>query len=457
MATIEAQIAHIWRRLGFGATRSELDTGVAAGPAATISELLGRPMSVPTAAQPNPYGWPAGTDWQAVGQAHARQLELMAFGPTTPGSGITAANYNPVQERLAWTFQGLLVVATIDSVYFADMVDHITLLRRSMTGTYRTLLTNVSTRPGMLKYLTGYLNSVGHPNENYARELMELFAIGRTNLRTGAVNYGQADVREIARALTGWQYDWTTGKTRFAASQWDPGPKTFLGKARGPAKLADVIAALAAHPSWRFHVPARLYRELTGLAPTPAVLDALNPVWGTAGNIRAVTSAIARRPEFLSDQAIFARVKSPTELLVSAARLLGWPITAYDGNLAWSMGLMGQHSFQAPNVGGWFKGDQWLNTNTMIRWSDVAGWMTHRGLAWDGSIQSTINPGVQQVHSNSSAATAPGYVLHLAGLDNASPNTLAKLTDYASSGPWTPGRAAGLLYLLVMSPEFLCC
>ena len=350
MAALDAQVAHIWRRLGFGPTKADIDAGVAQGTQATLNQLLARPqVSWASSAFP--------TDQQTDTSA-LRQLELMAFGPVASGTGISSPQYNPVQERVSWILQGLVVVGIVDSVYLNDIRDHISYLRGAMGSTYRQLLLDVSVRSGMLKYLSGYVNTKDHPNQNFARELLELFSLGRVHPITGASNYTQGDITEIARALSGWQYNWNTGGSSFNVAQWDPGSKTFLGANRGAAGLAEVVAALTAHPSWPYYVPARFYRELTGLVASPEVLQALAPAWGPDGNIAALVTAIANRPEFLSDQAIFSKVKTPVELLVSATRLLGWGGLTTDANLGWLLREQAQHPFTPPNVSGWPKGDQ---------------------------------------------------------------------------------------------------
>ncbi len=385
----------------------------------------------------------------------ARTLELMAFGPNTPGSGIVAPGYNPFQERLTWMLQGLVVIGLVDSVYHADMIDHLALLRSASTMTYRSLLNQVSTRPGMLKYLSGATNTKAHPNQNYARELMELFSLGRVDAVSGASNYTQGDVTEVARALTGWAYNWSDGTTAFQPANWDSGPKSFLGSARGAAAVPEVIAAIATHPAYASFVPARVYRELVGLAAGPAVLAELAPAWLPDGNLVGLVRAITHRPEFLSDQAIMSRTKSPVERLVSASRLLGWGAFATDPNLSWNMTRLGQHPFVAPNVSGWPKGDQWLNATNLQVWCEVANAMATRGFIWNGTTTGPINPTVTQVFQNSSTTTSAAYVTHLAGLDPVTPKTAAALDAYAKAGSWSLARAAGLLDLLLMSPEFL--
>lgn len=458
MASIQTQVAHIWRRLGFGPGPGDIAAGVALGPQALINQLLALPATQSSAAEPNPWGFPTATDYTAESVYTGRLLELMAFGPNSTGSGATAASYNPVQERAAWILHGLLVVAIVDSVYYADLKDHINLLRNACFGSYKQLLLDVSTRPGMLKYLNGHQNVVGHPNQNYARELLELFSLGRVHPITGAPNYSQGDIEEIARALTGWQYNWTTGATSFSSSSWDPGTKTFRGQPLGAAKLPEVIEAISAHPSFRYYVPRRLYQELVGLAPSPETLETLAAAFGATGDLKALLSAIVAAPEFLSDAAIFAKVKQPVELSASAARLLGFKRLA-DINFYLATDLRGlsQYPLSAPNVSGWPRGDQWLGATPLLNWSSLAGRMAVNGFSWDGTAGASVCPTVLALHTGGGADTATDRLLALAGLDNASAQTRSRLADYAQSGTWTAARAAGLIHLLLLAPEFLVC
>lgn len=458
MASIQTQVAHIWRRLGFGPAPGDITAGVSLGPQALISNLLGLPATQSSAGTPNPWGFPTNTDYTAEGTYTGRMLELMAFGPNTAGSGQTAASYNPLQERLAWALHGLLVVAIVDSVYYADLKDHVNLLRNSVFGSYKQLLIDVSTRPGMLKYLSGFQNVAGHPNQNYARELMELFSLGRVHPVTGAANYSQLDVQEIARALTGWQYNWNTGATSFSQSQWDPGVKMFRGQSLGAAKLPEVVDALAAHPAFRYYVPRRLFIDIVGLQPSPDTLEALASAFGATGDLKALVAAIAQSPEFLSDQAIFSKVKQPVELVASAARLLGFTrLSDTSFYLATDLRGLNQYPLSAPNVSGWPRGDQWLGSTNLLNWSSLAGRMVFNGFSWDGSAGAGACPTVLKLFNEGPAATAVDRMLAFVGMDNVSAQTRGRLADYAGSGTWSAARAAGLLHLLLLAPEFLAC
>lgn len=328
MGTVtERQVAHIWRRLGFGPTEGDINHGVAVGTTALINELLGRRPTTPAQ-----WRLPQLSTWNDQAPYLGRQLELMA----------TSAN--PLQERLAWILQGIVVVGVTDSVAFEDLRGHLDRLRVNPFGSYTRLLRDTAVLPGMMKYLNGDENAVGHPNQNYARELMELFSLGLANLVTGRPNYTQHDVVQIARALTGYTLNWTTGKIEFDPTQFDHGQKRFFGINQGDANLGKVITAVSRHPAYRYFIPARLYRELVGLEPDVATLRRLGALWGTAGDVRAVVRAIAHSPAFLAPSAIGSRVKSPIELLASGARVMGFPLAS--SNYGWQLSsFMNQNPF----------------------------------------------------------------------------------------------------------------
>jgi uncharacterized protein (DUF1800 family) len=429
MSTVaERQVAHIWKRLGFGARGSDIDSGVAVGPQALINDLLARPLT--TASD---WNFTTATDWVGQSKFLGQQLSLM-------GSGA-----NPLQERLAWILQGLVVVGIDGTVYFPDLVAHLFRLRGNPLGSYKRLLADVTVMTGMMKYLNGYQNSRQHPNQNYGRELMELFSLGITHPTTGAQNYTEADVREVARALTGYALNWTTGTMAFNSGLFDSGNKNFLGQPRGNAGVAQVIDAIAGHPSWGYFVPRRLYRELVGLEPDAATLDTLATAFGPGGDVRALVSAIVHLPAFLSDAAIGAKAKTPVELMVSAAKAVGFDLSTAD--YTWQMrDLLGQHPYLPPNVSGWPAGQRWLNTGVAMIWCGMAQDFVRAARAATGGVVGLL--------ASTPRAAAPVAAARLCGITDLSPATASGLASYISAGPWNLDRAAGTLALVLVSPEF---
>jgi uncharacterized protein (DUF1800 family) len=364
-----------------------------------------------------------------------------------------ATNPAQVQERVAWLLQGLLVAGWGDLIDTPVMQGHIDNLRGWQSRSYRDLLETVVRSDAMQHYLTNVWSQPPHPNENLARELMELFALGVTNPRTGAANYTQTDVTEIARALTGHNYDWTNRKVVFDPALFDGGTKTFLGAARGAAGVTEVIDAVAAHASFRYFVPRRLYRELVGTEPTTAVLDALAGVWGATGNVSDVVAAIARRPEFVADTAIRTRVKSPLEMAVAAMRILGLAESS-SFNPSFTLFALQQHPLFPPNVSGWPSGKSWLHAGTVTTWVWPVTWMLSADDGSDAVPSHLRVPTVRRLVSDATNLTGGDLALQLAGLYDASPQTQQAVKDYAAGGTWNYARAATTLAMALQSPEF---
>jgi uncharacterized protein (DUF1800 family) len=448
-ASAEAQVAHVWRRLGFGPAPGDVEAGVAAGGAlAVIDDLLSRPAT--TAAS---WAWPAA---QGNNDDNTRLLtrmfELWGTGPA------------PVQERVSWILCGLLVTGLNGVVVYGDMKEHQSRLRGwPAAASYKALLHDVANTGPMQKYLTGIFSIPPHPNENLARELMELFSLGVTNPKTGAENYTQGDVEQIARALTGYRMNGTTGAVFYDAAFWDSGDKTFLGADRGAANLTGVIDAIAAHDSFSYFVPRRLYRELVGVDPSATALDEMAEVWGPSGDLKGLIAHIVRRPEFLDDATIGNRVKSPVDLLVSALRVLGKKDLSA-ASMGFLSGILRQLPIVPPDVAGWET--SWLHPSHLVIWSHVSYWLSwsDRGPAKDGTSEATPlnqrNPGTRKLFAEATRETAADMALQIAGLHAVSAETRGAIDAFAKSlawtgEPWTYERACGVMQLVFNSPEFL--
>jgi hypothetical protein len=291
-----------------------------------------------------------------------------------------------------------------------------------------------------------------HPNQNLAREIMELFSLGVTHPITGAPNYTQDDIVDIARALTGYLLNFNTQAVYFDSRYWDSGNKTFLGAARGAAALPDVVNAIATQDSFKYFIPRRLYRELTGLEPSAATLSDLANVWGADGDMNGLISAIVHRPEFLDDATIGNKVKSPIELLVSTFRVLGYQnISAFSPS--WLAGVLGQHPVLAPNVAGWTS--PWLHPTYIVLWSNVVCWLCF-GDAGDNTVApGSQSPTLRALFAQGTSSTGGALALTMAGLHDVSSQTSQAVAAYAASGTWTFPRACGTMQMALESPEFL--
>jgi uncharacterized protein (DUF1800 family) len=231
------------------------------------------------------------------------------------------------------------------------------LLRRHALGNFGELLHAVSKDPAMLVYLDSATNRRGQPNENFARELMELFTLGEGR-------YGEQDIKEAARAFTGWSIDLDTGEFLFRPRQHDDGVKTVLG--RSVRSGAEVLDLLLAQPATAEFVAARLWREFVSPQPQPEELKRVAAAWRSSGyDVRAAMRALLLTPAFWAAENRGALIKSPTDLVVGTLRQLGVGVSD-PLPFAFLLAHLGQNLFAPPNVKGWPGGEAWINSTTLL-------------------------------------------------------------------------------------------
>ena len=280
----------------------------------------------------------------------------------------------PLLEKLTLFWHGHFAVANRKVQNPLAMHRHVEMLRDNALGGYRDLLLAVSRDPAMLIWLDGATNRKAAPNENYGRELLELFTLG-------IGHYDEADVRAAARAFTGWNL--RDGEFFFAANQHDPGPKTFLGRT-GPLDGGDVVDVLVGHPATAERICRKLFAFFAYANPGPEVLRPFVETYLERGHdIRAVLGAIFRSEAFSSERSRFEHVKGPVEYVVGSIRALGGQ--AGERGLIQALRGMGQDLLNPPNVAGWAGGRAWLNPSTMVaRFNFAARLASARGEPNDG-------------------------------------------------------------------------
>jgi hypothetical protein len=264
----------------------------------------------------------------------------------------------PLQEKMTLRFHGHFVSTPIQkSVSPVMMYNQLQLFRQYALGNLRELTRNVSKDAAMLCYLDGRGNVKGNPNENYARELMELFTLGVNQ-------YTENDVRESARAWTGWRFNNFTEAVTFAPRFHDDGVKTFLGQT-GNFTGDNVVNIIFEQPQCARFFAAWLLSGLVYDDPEPDLVD------GVAALLRKhdyelapVISAILRSNVFYSNRAYRALVKSPVEFVVGTYKTLG--LTQIDARVQPALKQMGQDLFNPPNVAGWPGGENWITSVTML-------------------------------------------------------------------------------------------
>ena len=349
-------------RIGLGPRPGELDAAAAAGFDATLATLLRAAPDPGAAATPPPDVSPPAP--VARGDRDARKARRRAEAERVRGLAVwwldrMAAADVPLPERMTWFWHGHFATSARKVRSVALMYGQNATLRRLGAGDFGALARAMVVDPAMLVWLDGGGNTVGRPNENLAREFMELFTLG-------IGTYTESDVREAARALTGWRVDVAAGgSAAFTPRNHDGGDKTVLGT-RAPFDAPGLVDLLVARPESARFLAGRVWaRFVSHTPPDAATLDALAAAYGPGRDVTALLRAAVTTPAFRDPGAVL--VRQPVEWLVGALRALrlrasALPPAALRGGLT---GL-GQIPFLPPDVGGWPAGPPWLTTSSTL-------------------------------------------------------------------------------------------
>jgi uncharacterized protein (DUF1800 family) len=232
------------------------------------------------------------------------------------------------------------------------------LLRRHALGNFGELLHAVSKDPAMIIYLDSATNRKGSPNENFAREVMELFTLGEGH-------YSEQDIKEAARAFTGWSVEPETGEFKWRAPAHDTGVKQVLG-AEGDFDGDAVLDILLRQPAAAEFIAGKLWREFVSPQPEAKSVQRIATNFRDSGyEMKAVMRALLLSPDFWAKENRAALVKSPADLVVGSVRTLN--VRVPDAlPLAFAMRNLGQDLFAPPNVKGWPGGEAWINSTTLL-------------------------------------------------------------------------------------------
>ena len=231
-------------------------------------------------------------------------------------------------------------------------------LRQHAFGNFGLMAKAMSRDPAMLVWLDTRESKKDHPNENFARELMELFTLG-------IGNYTEQDVQQAARAFTGYRMNPADQTFRYAEFQHDAGAKHFLGKT-GPFTGDDVIDIILAQPACAQFIARKIWEFYAYEGPSPALVQTLGAQLRASGyEIRPLLHTIFRSAEFYSPEAMRTQVKSPVQWLVQTSKILETnlpkPMVAVN-----ALRQLGQVPFAPPNVKGWDGGKSWITTSTLL-------------------------------------------------------------------------------------------
>src|ERR1043166_3633717 len=255
----------------------------------------------------------------------------------------------PLQEKMTLFWHGHFATSANDVKRACLMLKQNEFLRANCLGNFRELLLGISRDPAMLKYLDKNTNRRHHPNENYARELMELFTLG-------IGNYTEDDVKAAARALTGWTF--RGEEFVFNRREHDDGLKTFLGRSDN-LDGTDVIDIILEQPSTARFMARKLLRYFVCDDPEPAVVEELATMLRAKNyEFEPVVRAILQSEIFYSPKTYRTQIKSPAQLVVGSVRSLG--VTMNERAMAVGMRMLGQDLLYPPNVKGWDGGEAWI-------------------------------------------------------------------------------------------------
>jgi uncharacterized protein (DUF1800 family) len=456
-----ARAAHLLRRAGWGGTLAEIETFATLSREEAVDRLL---------------------NFESVDNAALNaRIAAANFNLTTPGRGVdnqrplitfemqrwwmTRMSYTarPLEERMTYIWHGLLTtqVSILEMMGAKTIIRQNELFRSHALGRYDDLLQAVSKDPAMMIYLNTADSTAEHPNENFARELMELFSMGEGS-------YTEADVRESARAFTGWRLTPLQRRpipqglndrerNEFVSQMWaawkpewlldpklhDSGTKTFLGRT-GAFGGEDIISIILEQRATGRFIVRRLFGELAYRNVDEETISRMVEAWDNSGHsVREIVRAILLSDEFYSMRAYRSLVRSPVDFAVGAVRALQLE-TDWAG-IERAAAAMDQRLFEPPNVAGWPGGDTWLSSSTFFgRLNFLDTTLFPRGKA-------IAVPALQG--ASAPEALVDGTLKRLVD-DNVTPESRESLYTYARTVTDPQERAAAVAYLVLASPEY---
>ena len=384
-----AMIAHLMRRAGFGATREELEERLTVGYEETVEELLHpewqEPVDIYEFLRYYHLQWKPGT-LGGIGQSSWvwRMVNTKA----------------PLQEKVCLFWHQIFATGVSKVDHYDEITDMIDMFREKGMGKYRDLLLEVAKSPAMLFWLDNNENHATAVNENWGRELLELFSMGVSN-------YTEDDVRECSRAFTGWTM--SPKLPRFHMGRWDwyfeykeddhdNGDKTFLGET-GNFNGEDIIDIILKQPATARFVARHMYSFFVAdevqvpawpvTAPRdPEAIDFLsNALMETDYDIRAVLRMLLNSDFFKEAQ--FRKVKNPTEVVISTLRMAGHAGLPTPEIFDWANNItyMGQELLNPPSVEGWHSGVEWINSGALMKRTNFVA----------DTVNETHRPGIRKI------------------------------------------------------------
>lgn len=371
------------------------------------------------------------------------------------------ATPSPLREKmtLLWHSHFAANHRTVGDSYL--MLQQNELFRRHATGNFGALAMEIVRDPAMLRFLDNHTNRKGKPNENLARELMELFTLGEGH-------YTEGDIKDAARALTGYSFE--DNDFEYLGRSHDDGAKTILGQ-QGRWNGEDLVRILLRQPACPRFVAWKLYRhfvadveEMPSVGgPARTVIESLAQALTRSGyELRPVLKTLFMSRHFYDSAVMGGMIKSPAQLVVGAARVLGSPVRDV-GLLHDGMRMMGQRLFEPPSVAGWETGRAWINTSTLFVRQNLCTYLITGRLPYGSGRNADRqvydpSPLLAGVDGRDAGAVVDRLARALLAVEVA-PERRSVLLDFARErgGVMDRDTLTGLLLLITAMPEYQLC
>ncbi|HEV3475491.1 MAG TPA: DUF1800 domain-containing protein [Actinomycetota bacterium] len=445
-------VSRLFARAAFGATAADLDRWAGQPYEAAVDHLLNVPALDSRAPAPDD------AERLVLENDVVEDLAGLYNGVRHAGQWwverMRTTQY-PLEERMVLFWHDHFATAYLDP--YPDvrlLVLQNQTMRRHALGNFQSMVADMTVDPAMLYWLNGNENAVGKPNENFARELFELFTLGVVPQR-----YTEQDIREAARALTGWAAEGATKRVTFNANRHDTGTKTVLGTTFGNLgnqeylKVIDIALAQDVAPKFLAYklVLNFGYFPATGDTfqdPDPLIDKVAATLRGSNWNVKDAMRTLLLSEEFRAADPAKQLVRQPIDIVASACKAIG--VSARSANVSTLLERMGQLPFDPPNVGGWPVQKEWLSPVTTLARYDWGVTAFNLTTLPTGILGSGV--GAQLPPSNDLDAWARQF-----GLAGLSANTRAVIRDYVAAKAGAPEneKRAGVLILLVSSPDWM--
>jgi uncharacterized protein (DUF1800 family) len=452
---------HLYRRAAFGASWSELQAAVRDGPEETLQKLL--------------HGTPGLAEFDQLMDSLAPSVQNFNQ-PNDPNNDLQGwwlyrmiYTLHPLQERMTLFWHNHFATSIAKVRQPLLMRNQNALLRKHALGKFRPFVLEMSKDPAMLIWLDSNSNVKGKPNENYARELMELFTLG-------VGHYTEKDIREAARAFTGWHVTQPTFNNlgrqvgqeyyfdRFAH---DDGVKTFLTQT-GKWDGGDIVRIVLDRKDAALFIVRKLYRHFIseGEAPPDRSLEPLaNAFRQSDYDIAALMRTMLGSRHFFSEYAYCQRIKGPVEYVVGMLRSLGFINDNQRGEglktlIALPMDGLGQTLFAPPNVKGWDGGKAWLNSATLLARHNTA-WRFLLGAEGPYGAKVNLSALVHKYADKKNYAKQVDFLLDLlfqGGKESVNPEARQKIVDFLAKdnprGGTLDRRLRETAHAIILMPEY---